>query len=855
MTRYHIALIAIILVEILMLFLGCHGDRNNPLIPAIQPGSEQTTSDQILTTPVRGSTGAYANTPALWGLYEVAYNAETHRIEAIPLRGPAFALNVVHFLQPPAGSAANLAVEVLDDSTFLEDGRIDVRVILHHPFPGMDVFTGFDVCGVFITEGTLVSPWDADLTYANPDVDPTLLNPDGYTRWMNPSEFLSGNIFGYVPGVWGTSESSENSGFIAGATLNPYKYFCMGLSPDESIADWLMNPESVSNRGMFPSGASCARDYELLFPIKEGWPNFMFNYAVLANWCEPDVNPPEDPLTDFPIDANARYPLHMIGEDNSQVYYTPEDFGGTVRVSLNVFDWDALTPGSGGVPYEISKIVLWCSEPLIPGGYREFMSTDVEWNSGFTASMSVVQIEIPKAQPDSSGEKMLWIAFESANPSSYDQGFGVDIPDDRLASYLAMPIDVKGCPKAFMDSIDTTQGGTDSTLDDVILSGEDFVPGDDLGAWMELTDAGDSAPPEPEPFKIVGTDVKYIDSETISADFDLIDAPLGKYVMGCVNGCGIITTPEDMHNMIGGYVEFKVTLPKPINLTVSTGRTTYVPSEVTHVELAWDPVDGASYYKVYASAYDTNSTAVYSGLVAMTSNTYLEIPLSSLYIASGGNVDFYVTAYTILDSEPYESDPSLHGYLYYQGFETGLGSWKAIAEDSATIGFVRSTVEAAYSGMWGIKSLGEFPWSPAMWATLLSPAIPDSEGATVVKYELLHRHMGVLPQNGYQIGYMHELPVAGLPEVEGYSPISTVSYGYSYNSASSSALQSEFNVSASTDDHFGLNYASWNGWYLSGFDASEILGNGVDDYLVIGLAGDYFDLLDIGIDEVAIVVY
>ena len=226
-----------------------------------------------------------------------------------------------------------------------------------------------------------------------------------------------------------------------------------------------------------------------------------------------------------------------------------------------------------------------------------------------------------------------------------------------------------------------------------------------------------------------------------------------------------------------------------------------------------------------------------------------------LNISGGGEVDIYITATAIIDNEIYESVPSSHAYMYYQGFETAMGNWKMIAEDSSKISFVRSTVESNYAGSWGIKNLGAFPWYPALWTILASPKIPEYEGATKAKFEFVHRHQALLPQNGYQVGYMHSLPTAGQPYVTGYNPITEVSYGYPYNSTSSSALQSEFGVPEGKDVNFGLNYSYWNGWYMSGFDVSEIIGNGKGDYLVIGLAGDYFDLLDVHIDEVAILVY
>ncbi len=853
MTRIHVAFIIIILVEVFFLFLGCQGGGGNPALPSISPDQEQMQADD----PALGMAGPgennIANTPALWGLYRMEYDSHSHVIRTIPVRGPAFAFNVVHFLQPPMSTPDKVAVTVLDDSEFMDTGRIDIRVILHHPFPGQTVYNGFDVCGIFITEGSIASPYDPDLTYASPEQDPTLLNPDGYTRWMNPTEFLTGNVFGYEPGFWGTSESSENSGFVAGATLNAYKYFAHGLGPDEDLMTWLSVPGNIDNRGMFPAGASCARDYSLNFPIIDNQLVFIFNYAVLANWTAPDVIPPSDPLTDFPISANAEYPLHIFVTDNSQVFYTEEDSGGDIKLEIEVFDWDAPYNPKGAAG-EVTKFTLWADKPLIPGGVVEFMSTEVEWNSGFTANASMGEIEIDGAVPGEAGPTNLWIAVESAYPSSYDQGFDAQIPDDPVASYMVVPVDVKDCPKAFMSDISTDAGGLNSLVENVIMSGSKFVEGDELGVWMELEEAGDSAG-DNTPFQIIGENVEYIDSQTISASFDLTNAPYGEYGLGCVNGCGIVTYPSENYNVIGGQTFFRVTYPKPPNMEILTGRDTYAPQAVTYIHVAWDAVQDADGYTVYVAVDDIYGYPVFEGEIASVTQTEYDLHLASLTFYGGGLLDVWVTATGTENSEAYESLPSSHAYLYYQNFEYAFGNWQAPAEDSATLRIVRSTVDASYDGMWGAKVLGEFPWYPALWAALVSPPIPEIEDATTVKFEFVHRHRGILPSNGYQVGWCETPPSDGYPVVDGYFPITSAAYGMDYNDTSSTALQSEFGVTDSTDNNFSNNYPTWFGWYLSGFDASTIIGNDKNDYLVVGLAGDYFDLLDFCIDEVAILIY
>jgi len=849
MNRTHIIIAGLILLEILLLFMGCHDGSGDPTTPVPHPGIDQMLSDEVAdNTTLREASAA----PALWGYYRMTYDSSTRMIEAVPVRALQDAWNVVTFMQPPRGSVTSMNVNILDDSEFMTNGRIDVRVMLHHPFPGQSYYTGFDVCGIFITEGSVVAPHNSHLRHARQGIDPVQLNPDGYTRWMNPEEFLSGDIFGYEPGFWGTSESSENSGFVAGATLNPYKYYSHGLSPDEPLRNWLNDPESVEGRGMFPCGASSARDYELQFPVDGSRILFVFNYAILANWIEPEVEPVTNPLTDFPPDANAGWPLHTFFTDNSQIFYTPEEAGGDLSFDIEIFDWDALN-SPDGVPGEVSRFVVWSDEPLVPGESVEIMSTEVEWNSGFTASVSVATIEIPNAVPESSGDHDIWIAIESANPSSYNQGYGVNVPTDPLAAYVRIPVDVKNCPKAWMDNFDTNVMGTGSYLDDVIISGEDIVQGTELGVWLENMEAGGSAG-DYEGYTVIGTDVKYIDAYTISADFDFTDAPVGDYSAGCSNGCGIVTTPEENYER-DNITRMKVVPKSPWELSLTTGRNSQLPAPITNLYVFWNPILETDYYNIYVTCYDVYGSVLNSSLIGSTEETDFQIYLEELPVTDSGIIEVWVTAVQFKNSSEYESLPSRSVYMYFQGFETGLGDWSVRAEIDAYTRFLRSTVDAAYDGMWGLKLYGMIPYYPDLWIVLASPKIPDVEGADMVRFEFVHKHRDVYHSNGYQIGFCDALPEDGQPTVEDYTPITAAMYGYSYNDDECTALQTEFGVGPEYDNNFQTDSPDYQGWYLSGFNASNILGDDISNFLVIGFAGNSYDTVEVAIDEIAILIY
>jgi len=846
MDRNRIFIAGLVTLEIMILFLGCQGDSNSPITPGqTVPGNQNSDSPDLSGN---GAPRTAANTPVLWGLYSVSYNNDLKSFEVIPLRGPTFAVNVVHFMQPPAGSQFNMDVDILDDSEIAENGTVDVRVNLHHPFPGQEQYTGFDVCGVFISEGSLSSNWNASLTYAEQSQDPVVLNPDGYTRWMNPTEFLTGNIFGFVPGYWGTSESSENSGFLAGATLNPYKYFAQMLGPGMTIVEWLEEPESVSNRGMFPPGATCSRDYELQFPMKGGVPEFMFDYAILANWAEPTVAPVVDPLSDFPPEANAQWPLHVIVTDNSEVYFTPDLAGGVISFEMEIFDWDAFS-NPGGVPGEVTGFKVWSDDPLVPGGNVSFMSDEGDWNSGFVASTSVVSFDIPDAVPQDSGDSYYWIEIESANPNSYDQGFDCELPSDPLATYVKVPLEIANCPKAFMSTFSKQKAGKNSVLDDVVIGGEKFIDGNDLGVWLELKDKDGEIIHE-----IVGTDVQLIDSGSITADFDFTGAPYGTYKSGCVNGCGAVTTPEDQF-AADKNMGFEVVIQTPVNLHLSSDRSPSEPSEINTMTFSWDSVADAEYYTVYYQAFNPDGNPATPPMSITVTKTFFTLPIYTVLPETSGAINAHVTAYGG-DGQNNSESPASHGVcMMLHSIESGLGAWKVVAENEASIKFARSSVNSKYSGAWGMKTLGFFPWYPSLWAMFTTPQIPMISGTTTVKFEFLHRHLGILPTNGYQAGWCNELPPAGSPEVAGYHPFVEAAYGCQYNDFDSPALQTEFKISNTQDSNFSTNLSSYSGWYISGFDASEMLTGDTPGYLVIGVAGNYYDLLELNIDDVAVLIY
>jgi len=159
--------LAIVLMVVGAFVYGCSSGGSNPL---------------SVDEP-RGDASAQSH--FTWGLWQFTADPVKGTLDAVQLREGNMHLNALFFLEPPP--LVNLTLESLQ----FNGNTIDAEIGLKHPFVGATQFTGFDVCGIFITSGTVTGFDDTDLRMAG-DGDTRLLNPDGYSRWWNPSEFPTG---------------------------------------------------------------------------------------------------------------------------------------------------------------------------------------------------------------------------------------------------------------------------------------------------------------------------------------------------------------------------------------------------------------------------------------------------------------------------------------------------------------------------------------------------------------------------------------------------------------------------------------------------------------------------------------
>jgi len=312
----HLLVLALIAVA----FAGCAGSGGSSPSP-VEPGLSRTDTHRSVGNRV------------LWGLWQFRVDMRSPKIDIVPLRTGLAHVNALRLAEP-----VPLKYLTYDEDTLVVDypkGLLDVDIVLTHPLPGYPEFTGFDVRGVFISDGTR-GGLSLDDSLSFPKVEESrLLNADGYTRWWNPREFTGVGLLGYHDGWLGVADSLMHYR----STINGFKCFADGLGASDPV----MQPIVLQGRGRFSCSSMNRRHYSIDFGPKI--PDFMvFNYAVDAGWEKPANMPPQT-FDDFPVSANSLEPFNIdVRADINSLYYDPdlEDCpfsGGVLRLSIDVATW------------------------------------------------------------------------------------------------------------------------------------------------------------------------------------------------------------------------------------------------------------------------------------------------------------------------------------------------------------------------------------------------------------------------------------------------------------------------------------------------------------------------------------
>ncbi len=338
----------------------------------------------------------------LWGLWQFTADIENEILDVVPLRLGEMHLNALKFLEPPV----NLYLTV--ENIQFTGQTIDLDVVLRHPFLGLNQYTGFDVCGILISYGSVTGFDDADMAMPG-DGDTRLLNPDGYMRWWNPVEFPhTDTMFGYKDGLLGTPDDIAEYT----ATLNGYKFFCDDITtPDDPLSS--VDPAS---RCVFSAGQSNTRHYT----IEIAPDGLVFNYAVDANWKYPVGSPPWSVPDDFGPQANRTEAWNIaIATTENTLWNDGIGSGGDLSLSIDV--WDHFDADLNTVRVES------------PGNFAITSSvTPVDGGDGY----STYEIDIMDATPAEESIDLL-ITVESEAVDYQDL-----LPGKKVSAYFTHSVDV-----------------------------------------------------------------------------------------------------------------------------------------------------------------------------------------------------------------------------------------------------------------------------------------------------------------------------------------------------------------------------------------------------------------------------
>jgi hypothetical protein len=323
--------IATLAVFAVILF-GCARTAQNPTAPAV-PGVDQ---ERGLSSPQAqvSRDGPYR----LWWEGEFFIDSAHERVDVVPRRDPHFHLNALKFLEEYCKDC--LQITGIHNNG---DGTIDLTVRITHPFKGFPQYTGFDVKGIIMFNGS------CGFTQTHPLIP--LPNPF-YVSWrlMGDPEVL--NADGYTP-RWSPKWDS-------GSTLPILNYwkgrYAIG-TPNADLNAYL-NFYSQEERHIFATNSHVERTYRIWLP--PGKP-VVAGYAVEACWEPPTVTPVTNPIEDFPLSANqpeAYYFRYVVnnGEeitdcdewqgppwyDCGRMYVELHEWGGITSLSYRRFH-----PGGG----------------------------------------------------------------------------------------------------------------------------------------------------------------------------------------------------------------------------------------------------------------------------------------------------------------------------------------------------------------------------------------------------------------------------------------------------------------------------------------------------------------------------
>ncbi|MFH1675593.1 MAG: PQQ-binding-like beta-propeller repeat protein, partial [bacterium] len=469
----------------------------------------------------------------LWGLWHITIDGSTMAAEVAPLRSSQLTCNVTRFMQPPVSPTQMIQIYV-DPSSTPVTGYFAVEVSLKHPFPGLNMYRGFDVRGVLIADGSIYGTHDPDICRAGVG-DTQLLNPDGYTRWWNYQEFTSYNsLFGFTHGKLAPPNHPN-------CTVNPYKLFSDELEASDPLS--VLDPDSRVTFSTLPGINK--RRYDIQFKMDGPKVVFDFDYAVDASWSEPDSSfNPEYPEEAFDLSANCNeaYEISVADAGSTAYYVSGSNKGGEIKLDIEVFDHQAVA-SPNGMADEIEAI--WVEGDVLTTPVDILPTATILPGSG--GQSSVYEASLGNLDLTASGDTELFITVESKNVTTYEPqiagGSIFHFPDAPLAAYLSYTTVISDhsiAPPPEVTSVIPNSGNAGTTIDDVEVHGLYFVS----GAVVELKHSTSG-------FTIGPISTIFGGSDLLTLDLNLAGAQTGFYDVTVTNPDTQYGTLEDGFEVTG----------------------------------------------------------------------------------------------------------------------------------------------------------------------------------------------------------------------------------------------------------------------------------------------------------------
>jgi len=364
----------------------------------------------------------------LFGIWDISIDPDTYEAEIVQSRTASFTANITRLIQPPAYPVNLVSVTVNVPESDLLNGKLVFDLGLSHPLLNNFGFRAFDCRGIIMSSGNMVGLHDPTMHYPS-STQTHMINPDGYTRWWNQSEFTTVNtLFGYTEGAY------ANHAFVSKSTLNPYKLHTPSLSPGQPIYQM-----DLSQRATFPvSTAPLVRTYKMQFDITQT-PKFAFKYAFSASWSLPNpAYAPNYPIEAFDKDANCHEAYYVHVDEYEEIPYYVDQYvgGGDLKFLLTIGDWQAT---GGNVKNEISHV--WIESPTLFSPPVDVKNT-MEFVESTHATMATYRIFLEDMLPTGLEGQQLLITVESANPVNYAGPVPYVYPAAPLAAFCLTDVPI-----------------------------------------------------------------------------------------------------------------------------------------------------------------------------------------------------------------------------------------------------------------------------------------------------------------------------------------------------------------------------------------------------------------------------